>query len=326
MPTMQQVHVDQALSDFGYGVIQDASVYVMGGFFPMTEVDQLSNKYHVVSRNPFVRGDAKPRTPLTESPTYEFELSQENYSVVPYSRASDVDRFKLANADPVARRLMEEGATRVAVENLLLAHEIEAAAKFFAPGVWGTTVTGVTGVPGAGQFLRWSDANSDPERDVDEGRRIVRLSGGLWPNRLLVGVDVWFALKRHPKIVDRIKHTSREAITTEMVAALFGLERIVVAGAAKATNAVGQAEAYAFVHGAMALLAYCGENGTGDLMPSAGRCFAWKGLNPGAMESHVLAVSRLEMPLKKGIRYEAEMAWDNKVTGQKLGYYYDQAA
>ena len=31
MPTMQQVHLDQALSEFGYGVLQDSSEHVAGG-------------------------------------------------------------------------------------------------------------------------------------------------------------------------------------------------------------------------------------------------------------------------------------------------------
>jgi hypothetical protein len=325
MPTMQQVHLDAALSDFGYGVLQDSSEHVAGGFFPITEVDQLSNKYHVLPRNPFVRGDARLSTPLSEAPTFNFELSSDNYNCEIRRQGADVDQYKLQNADTVARRLYEEGATRIAVDNLLLTHEIEWAAKFFVAAVWGKTVTGVAAAPGANQFLQWNDANSDPEKDIDDGRVSVKLNGGLWPNRLLVGAEAWIALKRHPKIVDRVKHTSAEAITPAIVARLFGLERIVVAGAAKATNAVGQAEAYAFVHGKKALLAYCGENGVGDMMPSAGRVFAWRGLNPGAIASRILGVERLEMPLKKGVRYEAAMSWDNKMTGQQLGYFFETA-
>lgn len=325
MPTQQQIHLDAALSEFGYGVLQDTSEHVGGGFFPFTEVDQLSNKYHVLPRNPFLRGDAPKTASLQEAPTFEFELSSDNYNIEVRRRGADVDEYKLRNADPVARRMMEQGATRVSVDNLLLAHEIEWAAKYFVTGVWGKSVTGVAAAPGANQFLQWNDANSDPEKDIDDARLYVKLNGGLWPNRLLVGAQTWMALKRHPKIVDRVKHTSREAITPDIVARLFGLDRIVIAGAAKATNAVGQAETYDFVHGKKALLAYCGENGSGDLMPSAGRVFTWRGLNPGAVAARILTVEIIPMPLKKGQRYESALGWDNKMTGQQLGYFFETA-
>jgi hypothetical protein len=325
MPTMQQVHLDKALSEFGYGVLQDSSEHVAGGFFPITEVDNLSDKYHVLPRNPFARGDAPLHQSLAEAPAFNFELSSDNYNCEIRRQAADVDAYKIQNADAVARRLYEEGATRISVDNLLLTHEIGWGARFFVAGVWGKTVTGVAAAPGANQFLQWNDANSDPLKDVDDGRMYVKLNGGLWPNRLLVGAEVWSVLSRHPKIVDRVKYTSAAAIGPDMVARLMGLERIVVAGAARATNAVGQTEAYAFVHGKKALLAYCGANGTGDLMPSAGRVFAWRGLNPGAIQSRILSVERIEMPLKKGWRYEAAMSYDNKLTGQQLGYFFDAA-
>ncbi len=325
MPPMQQLHLDQALSEFGYGVLQDSSEHVAGGFFPITEVDELSNKYHVLPRNPFMRGDAPLHQSLSEAPAFNFDLSSDNYNCDIRRRGADVDSYKLDNADPVARRMYEEGATTVSVGNLLLAHEIEWAAKFFVPSVWGKTVTGVAATPGANQFLQWNDANSDPEKDMDDGRTYVKLNGGLWPNRLLLGVEAWMTLKRHPKIVDRVKHVSADAITPAIVARLFQIDRIVVAGAARATNPVGQPETYAFVHGKKALLAYCGDNGVGDLMPSAGRVFTWRGQNSSAIQSRILSVERIPMPLKKGYRFEAAMNWDNKMTGQQLGYFFESA-
>jgi hypothetical protein len=325
VPPMQQLHIDAALSEFGYGVLQDSSEHVAGGFFPFTEVDHLSDKYHVLPREPFMRGDATKHASLQEAPTFEFELSTDNYNVELFRRGADVDNFKLLNADPIARRLMEEGATRIVVDNLLLQHEVAWAGDFFTTGKWGTDLTGVNAAPGAGQFLRWNDANSDPEKDIDDAKLVIKLNGGLWPNALLVGPQVWMALKRHPKFLNRIVPTSRENITPQIVAALLGLDRIVVAGAAVATNVTGQASSFGFVHGKHALLAYVGKSGQGELMPSAGRIFTWRGLNPGALQSRILTVERIPMPLKKGTRYEAAMAYDNKVTGSQLAVFFNTA-
>jgi hypothetical protein len=321
MPPLQDVHIDQAQSNFADGVLQEPGNHVAGSFFPITEVDHLSDKYHVLDRNPFMRGDAKPRGSNQESAGFDFTLSQDNFNCVPYAEHTDVDRRKLQNADNP--RLLEEAATRLVVDNLLLTYEIDWAARFFAASKWGKDYTGVASGPTGDQFLRWDDANSDPEKDVDRGRREVLITGGKLPNKLLVGFDVWMALKRHPKIVDRIKHTSKEPVTEQLVASLFGLQQIVVCQSAKATNPVGQAETYDFVHGKHALLAYVGMNGEGDFMPSAGRIFAWKGLNPGGVgPAQAISVEVIDKPLHKAVRYEVETNWDAKITGQKLATFF----
>jgi hypothetical protein len=325
MPPIQQVHLDAALSEFGYGVLQGTDEHIAGGFFPFTEVDHLSDQYHVLPRNPFLRGDATKHASLQEAPTFEFELSKDNYNCQIYRRAADVDEFKLRNADPIARRLMEEGATRISVDNLMLQHEVAWTAQYFTTGKWGLDLTGVNAAPAGPQFLRWNDANSDPEADIDRGKLQIKLQGGLWPNALLVGAEVFMTLKRHPKILNRIIPTSRENVTPQILATMFGVEKVVVAGASVATNTTGQAESYGFVHGKHALLAYVGKSGQGELMPSAGRVFVWRGLNPGALQSRILTVERIPMPLKKGVRYEAATAYDNKVTGSQLAVFYNTA-
>jgi hypothetical protein len=48
------------------------------------------------------------------------------------------------------------------------------------------------------------------------------------PNTLLVSGRVFAALKTNPAITDRIKYTSRDVATPELLAALFGLERVAV--------------------------------------------------------------------------------------------------
>jgi hypothetical protein len=323
MPTMQDVHIDQALSDYAFGVLQDNQNHVAGGFFPIQEVDHLSDQYYVLPRNQFARGDAKPRQGNAESAGFDFELSKDNFNCVPYALHSDVDQRKLSNSDNP--RLYEEAATRVAVDNLLLTHEIDWANAYFKTGVWGKDYTGVASGPTGDQFLRWDDAAADPEKDVDKGKRQIYLAGGKEANALLVGFDVWLALKKCPKIIDRVKYTSADSISTAVVARLLGVEKLIVAQSTKATNAVGAADAYDFVHGKGAMLAHVGENGGGELQASAGRIFAWKGVNPGALRSRTLSVARIEIPLKKSVRFEAETNWGHKVTGQQLAAFFATA-
>jgi len=321
---MQEVHIDAPLSTFSVGVIEE-SPRVFGGFFPVTPTEHLSDKYQIIDRNPFLRGDSQPRIVGQESTGHVMTLSLDNFNCTRYDEHTDVDWDKIRNADNP--RMLEEAATRLAVENLLMTQEVLFATRFFVPSVWGTTIVG-----GAG-FTKWSDAaSSNPIADVEAGRRAIRLGGGKLPNKLLLGWDAWVALKTHPTIMERIvaggTPGSPAIITKQAVAAVFELDEIIVAEAVKATNPVGAAETYDFVFGKHALLAYVGANGEGDFMASAGRIFAWKGTNEGAVDEmgRTVAVTQFDIVERRITRYEPGMALDFKITGTKLGYFLQDAA
>jgi len=155
---------------------------------------------------------------------------------------------------------------------------------------------------------------------VKLGIRTIKLLGGLTPNVLVLGFETWQVLQDHPTLVDRIKFVSDQMISQQIAARLLGVERIVVADAVKATNAVGQPDSYAFVHGRHALLAYASAN-PGPLSPSAGYVFSWVGVNNGSS----VAVKVIDKPLTDSVRYEAEVSWAAKITGAQLGFFYADA-
>lgn len=79
---------------------------------------------------------------------------------------------------------------------------------------------------------QWSDfANSDPIDAVEAAKEVVRQAIGKRPNVMVMGAAVFAKLKQHPKIVERIKYTSRDVATPELVASLFGLQRVAVGDA-----------------------------------------------------------------------------------------------
>ena len=75
---------------------------------------------------------------------------------------------------------------------------------------------------------QWGNEASDPIAVVETGKEAVRQKTGQRPNVAVMGPAVFSALKRHPKILDRIKYTGRDVPTTELLASLFGLDEIVV--------------------------------------------------------------------------------------------------
>jgi hypothetical protein len=143
---------------------------------------------------------------------------------------------------------------------------------------------------------------------------------GMEANTLVLGYDVFKSLKNHPDLVDRIKYTSSQTITTDMLAAMFDIPRVMVAKAVKATNNEGATEAYSFAFGKGALLAHIAPQ-PGLLTPSAGYTFAWTGVSGGL--GATIGTSQFRMESIKADRVEAEMAWDNKVIASDLGYFWD---
>jgi hypothetical protein len=145
---------------------------------------------------------------------------------------------------------------------------------------------------------------------------------GFMPNTLVIGYDVFVKLQHHPDIVDRYKYTSSQVITADMLARLFGVDRILVAQGVKVTNLEGETAAYSFIHGKNALLCYVNPN-PGLLAPSAGYIFAWSGIS-GGLGTNV-GISRFRMDHLKADRIEGEVAFDDKVVATDLGYFFSLA-
>ncbi len=220
-----------------------------------------------------------------------------------------------ANADPAVD--LERTATLYVTQVMLTKRERQFASDYFTTGVWTTDVVGAT------DFAKWTDATSDPEKDVADGVKSILKLTGFKPNVLLVGFDVHQALKRHPLIKDRYKHTSAESITADMIARFLEIDRYMIAEAIFATNAEGAAtKAYDFALGSNAMLVFANPT-PGLMMPSAGYNFVWRGLT--GMNDLGVAIANIPVPLKKADRIEGEVAFDMKVVSKELGYFFSAA-
>lgn len=126
----------------------------------------------------------------------------------------------------------------------------------------------------AGSTL-WSDlTNSDPISNVETGKDAVRAQIGRYPNTIVIGAQVMKSLRQHAKIIDRVKYTGRDVPTAELLAALFGVERVLVGGAVY-SDATG---AMVDVWGKNVVLAYTDTSGIADAgSPSFGYTYRLNG-------------------------------------------------
>lgn len=314
-PTPSDVHVDAALTDFSLAIIQDDTNF-QAGSAPVKPVQHKTDSYHIFTAGDWLRDDAvKKRAAGQGAPRSGFTLSNTTYDATPWWTAVPLDELIRANSDPSVP--LDESATKLVTHRMLIRRErLYATAFLNTDSVWTTDVTGAT------DFTRWDDAASDPESDIATGKRTVLVGTGYEPNVLEVSYDVHIALKRHPMIKDRIKHTSSESITAEIIARFFEVDEYRIYKAIYNTAAEGATVSTSFVVGKHALLTY--QDGNPAIMsPTANAIFSWSGLT--GMNDAGVRIDQYYDDDKKEDVIRGEFAFDMKVTGADLGYRFKTA-
>lgn len=308
-PASQDVHIDEVRTDIAIAYIQSQDVFIATKVFPIISVDKQSNKYIVWDKNDWFRDEAEKRADATESVGSGYRFSQDSYFADVWAFHKDVGSQARANADAWIN--LEQGAIRFVARKILLRMEIQWVTDFFTTGVWGTDYT----VP-----VQWHDVTSDPIEDFESNIETMVMATGFRPNTVVFGYRAFRRLKNHPDVLARLSYNGGTAIpaqvTPAMIAAILGIERVFVSQALKATNVEGETAAYAPTHGNHVWMGYVtGAPSTEE--PSAGYIFAWD----YAGYSPVIGVDSFLIPEIKATRYEAESAWDGKVTAADLGVF-----
>jgi hypothetical protein len=86
---------------------------------------------------------------------------------------------------------------------------------------------------------QWSDftGTSQPVQNIETAKEAVRAATGKRPNTFVLGAQVFAKVKQHPIIVDRMKYTGRDVATAELLASLFGVDRVFVGDAIYSNDA-----------------------------------------------------------------------------------------
>jgi len=318
-PSINSVHVDAILTNISVAYLQNQDNFIADKVFPVIPVDKKSDKFFTYTKNDWFRDEAQRRAGGTESAGGGYGLSTDSYSADVFAFHKDVDDQTLYNADAPLNPLRE--ATEFVTRRLALRKEIQWNSDFFAGSIWANDYDGVSGTPSTNEVKQWSDyAASDPIDDIEDAKAGILSTTGMEANTLVLGYDVFRTLKNHPDIVDRIKYTSSQTVTADMLAAMFDVPRVIISKAVKATNNEGATAAYSFTSGKKALLCHVAPT-PGLLTPSAGYSFSWTGVSGGL--GATIGTSQFRMESLKADRIEAEMAFDNKVIASDLGWFWD---
>lgn len=315
-PTSSDVHVNVALTTISIAYIQDQSYFIADQVFPNVPVEQQSNRYYIYNKGDWLRTEAEIRGPGSESRGSGYRLDNTpTYYANVYAVHKDVDDQVRANSDAVLNT--DRDATQWVTQQMLIKRDLVWASQYFKTGVWDTERAGVASGPTGTQFLRWDVAGSTPIEDVTSAVVSQVQNTGFKPNVLVLSPFVFNALKNHAEVLDRIKYTQRGIVTTDLLAALFDVDKVVIAYAVQNTAAEGATASMSFVFGKHALLLYA--NPTPSIMtPSAGYTFSWTGWF-GATGLG-LRIKQFRKEDIESDRIEAQMAFDMKVVATDCGY------
>ena len=307
-PTSSDVHVNGPLTNISVAYVQDASTFVADKVFPMVPVQKQSDLYFTYSKEDFLRDEARVRAPGTESAGGGYTLGQGTYSALVKAFHKDVDDQVRANAD--APLNMDRDATQFVTQKLLINREVDFVMRYFTSGVWGTDIT-----PGT----LWSATGSTPIANVQTAHMAIQAVTGFRANTLVVGPRVHAALLTNADILERVKYTSKDSINEQVLAALFGVQRYIIANAVRTTGKEGGTQTTDFIAGKHALLCYSTPTPS-LLQPTAGYTFAWNGLLGSNLG---MRMSSFRMEHLKSDRIEGEMAYDMRVIAAALGYFFN---
>ena len=310
-PTREDVHVDAVLTQISIAYQQAQDHFVATQVAPIVSVTKQSNKFFTYTKADWFRDEAEQRGDATESAGSSYNLSTDSYDCDVFAFHKMVGDQTRANADSPLDP--DADAARFVTQRLLIRRERQFAVDAFAINIWATDKTVGT---------KWSNfATSDPIEDIDQGKETVLTSTGYDVNTLVLGYKTWRKLKRHPDFRAQLNPTTRSNITPAILGELLEVERVIVAKSIYNTSVEGnavQTNAKALTTDA-ALLCYV--NPQPSLMaPSALYTFMWSGISGGL--GTTVATSRIRDDHKKADKIEGEEAYDFKIIGADLGYFF----
>jgi hypothetical protein len=325
-PTGSELHVSQPLTNVSIAYMQSADAYIADKVFPKVPVRKQGDLYWKYSKSDWRRTDVQKRAPSTESPGVGFKRTTDTYYCHVYAVHKDIDDQDRANADSVFN--LDRDATEFVTNQHLLKRDLDWANAYFKTGVWATEKTGVAAAPGAGQFLQWDQAGSDPIGDVSIWMIEFRKLTGFAPNICVLGAYVMAALKQHPDIIDRIKYTQRGIVTEDLIATLFDVDELYVSYATVSegpeindADAQDAAASYDFIGDSTGVLFAYSPSNPALNTPAAGYTFVWTGYQ----NTEGVRIKRFRMEHINSDRVEAEQTYSQQVVCPDMGLFLNTA-
>lgn len=244
MPYFNTVHLNRALTNVS--VRYNWTEGIADQVFPEVPVQKESDQYFIYSRD-HLRLDETIRANRAESNEVGYDHSTATYTLEEHALKELISDRDRNNAD--APLNLDMDVTEDLTQRIMIRREVEVANIAFTTGSWANNAT-------VGSATAWNTSASNPISDVLTATASVLQNGFIRPNSAVLGWTPFSLSKINSVTTDRIKYTSRESITPEILAGLFDLDKVLIGQAARITSAEGATETTGFIWGANGLIYY----------------------------------------------------------------------
>ncbi len=228
--SIHDVYVDTLLTAISIGYSNPD--YIAPLIAPVVPVPRPTGFVPTYMQSDWFRNNANRRGTGTLSRRGSFQLGTDTYAVVRDSFGFELaDEVRDATMEPYN---MDRDGTLFATDKVLMAQEMDFSTRLFTTGVW-TDAAG---------YVQWNDYGaSTPLLLVVQALDDIEGRIGREGNTIIMGKQVFTTLRWHPDLLDTIKYTQRAILTEELIASLFGIDKLLIGRGIYTASPEGTAEA-----------------------------------------------------------------------------------
>lgn len=223
--------IDPILTEVARGYSNSAMVG--SALFPAVPVGQRGGKIIQFSKEAF-RAYNTGRSPGADTKRVQFGYSSGSYALEQHALEGVVPFELMEEANAVPGIDLGSGAVQMVQD--IIALRLEKAQATIATTAGTYAVANKTTLAGTAQWSDYTNGASHPIANIETAKEAIRAKIGRYPNTIVMGASVMSALKHHPDIVERIKYTGRDVATADLLASLFGVQRVLSGDAVSASD------------------------------------------------------------------------------------------
>lgn len=303
MPDVGSIHIDQALTNLSQAVTNEG--FVADLIFPAAPVVKDSDKFFKYDKSN-LRADQTAWAPKTNVKEVNWDVSTDSYKVERHGLGELIEDDEKQNADQPLD--VESDTVEMLTEKMLIVREKKLATILTTSGNFDSDAR-----PALGAAARWNNygsSSSDPNIDFQTARKTIYKKTFMRPNTILLPYEVYETVREHPKVIERIKYVKEAIVDEAVLAALWGVKRVIVAGAGENTAKEGAADSLAYIWGKNAWVGFV-ESRPRLKRPSWGY----------ALRSQKNLVERWRDNPRKGEMFRVSYKEIHKIVTQSAGYW-----
>lgn len=318
-----------ALTNMALSYYQSPTNYFAKAIFPVCRVSLSADSYYVFDKEDLLRdnwekkpayGKVAPAVLSEHTETYTCQVEQ---MIMGIDQIRETDQKRRQGPTTADQRVQK---TKAMAEQANIHQDKVFANGFFKPGVWKNEWNGVDSTtPSGKEFIKFSNANSDPIKFVADRKMEMHQNTGRTPNRLALGANVFNALCNHPGILERVKFGGSTAnpasVTKNVLAQLFGVDDLVVLMSIYNKAKMGADAQMDFIGDPNAFLLAYATDAPSIEEPSAGYILTWDMLGDG----NIMPIFHHEGEWGTHSEYiEGLMSFTMKKTADDLGMFFKE--